>query len=135
MTIEIRAPWTVRLTMSRPRSSVPSGKPSIGGDEARSVGRHRRLERTDEQLRGDREHREEHEDDDADQPFRAPEHAAGAARCPGRSDGHRSGAPARLAAAIRSGPADRGRRRSRSATRLARTTDTLRSRKTPWRTG
>ena len=53
MTIEMRAPWTVRFSMSRPSSSVPEdvGR-RIGGDE-RAAGRgDRGLERPDEEAAG-----------------------------------------------------------------------------------
>ncbi len=37
MTIEIRAPWTVRFSMSRPTSSVPSRCSSEGGSSGAPV--------------------------------------------------------------------------------------------------
>ena len=61
--IEIRAPWTVRLSMSRPSSSVPEdvGAPTAAR-AARPVAVVDRLERPDEQLRGDGQDREDDED-------------------------------------------------------------------------
>ena len=49
--IEIRAPWTVRLSMSRPRSSVPRMWAALGGSSAVAGGGRGRLERPDEEVR------------------------------------------------------------------------------------
>ena len=99
--------------------------------------RHRRLQRADEQGRHDGENREDHQDHDAGEPVRPAQQA--------QDDAERSTTgPAPMRGARRGDRDDRHAHErtrgssspySRSASRFAPTTDTLRSRKTPWSTG
>ena len=104
--IEMRAPWTVRLSMSRPRSSVPKMCAATAARGA-AGGRRGRLERPDEQAGNQRQHRE-HDEDDAARPRRR--------RGVRESGGRTSAGPARPEAPAL-GPQRRRARDARGASR------------------
>ena len=141
--IEMRAPWTVRLRMSRPSSSVPKMCAADGGSSAVPDAVMTVSSGPTNSCGRDRQHGEEEQDDQADDavaaPPNRPHEGARALRARAASARTRrlAATPRRapVSVALMRGPAGRGGHRSRSAAKLAMTTVTDRSRKMPCRTG